>query len=351
MLIRNLAVVIFCCLLSGVCFAQDQKQSSNWPQWRGPAATGFAENATPPTTWSESENVAWKIEIEGEGSSTPIIWGDKIFILSAIVTDRKPETAPELDGTAKTKPPENIVQFVVWCVNRSTGETIWKKVVTEAAPHEGRHKSTTYAASSPVTDGQHVYALFGSYGAFCLTMTGEVVWSKDLGDMRTRRGWGEAVSPTLHKDKLVVMWDQEDDSKIYVLNTKDGSIAWQKDRDEPTTWATPLIYSRDGKSQVITCGTNKIRSYNIDSGELEWQSGGLTLNAIPCPLVHNDHVICMSGYRGNKAVSIDLGAVTDGRPGETGLANQQQHSLCAQPAINWKSTVFHQRPERDPDLC
>ena len=124
--------------------------------------------------------------------------------------------------------------------------------------------------------------------------------------MRTRRGWGEAVSPELHGNRLVIMWDQEDDSKIFVLNSDDGEIVWEQPRNEPTTWATPLIVEHSGRKQLITNGTNAVRSYDLETGDLIWETVGTTLNAIPCPIQVDQQVICMAGYRGNRAFSIDL---------------------------------------------
>ena len=252
-----LIVAIFGILSPDFVWGQDfeNAKQTNWHQWRGPNADGTATVGNPPTKWGADTNIKWKIEIPGEGSSTPIVWNDQVFVLSAIETDRKPENVPELHPEARTQPPQNIVEFVVWSIDRRTGDVKWKQKVAEAAPHEGRHPSTTYAAASPMTDGKHLYVSFGSYGVFCLTLDGEVVWEKDLGDMRTRRGWGEAVSPVIHGDKLVVNWDQEDQSQIFVLNASDGEEVWSKRRNEPTTWATPLIVNAFGHDQLITNGT------------------------------------------------------------------------------------------------
>ncbi len=287
--------------------AQNQQVMNNWHQWRGPLATGEAPGGNPPTEWSETKNVRWKVSIDGEGSSTPIIWEDRVFVISAVETDRKPESSPAVDASSRTIPPENILEFVVHCLDRRTGESKWRKVVNQAAPHEGRHKSTTYAAASPTTDGKHVFASFGSYGIYCLTMDGDIVWGKDVGDMRTRRGWGEGVSPTLSENEVVLMWDQEDQSKVFVLDKSNGEILWQKDRDEPTTWATPIVTGEGNDRQIITAGTNHVRSYELTTGQVLWESDGLTVNAIPCPVQYENNVILMSGYRGNVAMSIDLG--------------------------------------------
>ena len=295
-------------LLVGSVTGQDfeQEKQNNWHQWRGPAAAGISETAEPPLSWSEQSNVKWKVSIPGEGSSTPIIRNDSVIILSAIETDRVANQAVKVHAESRTQPSGKIFEFVVWCIQRETGEVRWKKVVAEAAPHEGRHESTTYAAASPTTDGKYIYASFGSYGVFCLDFEGELIWQRDLGDMRTRRGWGEAVSPVLHNDSLVVNWDQEDQSSIFVLNAITGETIWKKDRDEPTTWATPLVVEFKDSTQLITNGTNKVRSYDLANGELIWESPGTTLNAIPSPVRDDDQVICAAGYQGNMALAISL---------------------------------------------
>ena len=284
---------------------QTTKQS-NWHQWRGPDATGVSATGNPPIRWNDQSNIRWKFPIVGEGSSTPIVWKDQVFILSAVETNRRGARSAPLHPDAKTTPSNRVFEFVVWSLDRRNGDVLWKRVVAESVPFEGRHPSTTYAASSPTTDGKRLYVSFGSYGIFCLSLRGDLIWKKDLGQMRTRRGWGEAVSPVYHDGKLAVMWDQEDQSEIFVLDTNNGNTLWKNQRDEPTTWATPLIVSIDGKTQLITNGTNAVRSYDFETGDIIWETTGTTLNAIPCPVRYQDHVICMGGYQGNDAFSIDL---------------------------------------------
>lgn len=321
--LRRRAFLLLPCiaLLAAPLFAQqlETEKYQYWHQWRGPDANGVATQGNPPISWSDQTNIRWKFPIVGEGSSTPIIWGNKVFILSAIETNRVPARRIDPDPEAKTQIPGHIFQFVVWCLDRNTGDVLWKKVVLEAAPHEGRHPTSTYAAASPMTDGKHLYVSFGSYGIYCMTFKGDVVWKKDLGDMRTRLGWGEAVSPVVHNGKLVVNWDQEDQSEIFVLNAKNGDLIWKKNRNEPTTWATPLITKVDDTVQLITNGTNSVRSYDLETGQTIWESPGTTLNAIPCPIRSGDQVICMGGFRGNAAFAIDLrskGVVGDGETGQ-----------------------------------
>lgn len=301
--------LVTCIVARGEDFAT--KSLDNWHQWRGPAGDGLAPRANPPLAWDAETNVKWKVHLPGEGSGTPIVWGDKLFILAAINTDRKVDDPPQPHPAAKTTPPDTIYQFVVLCFNRENGEELWRRVAVEEVPHEGRHETNTYAAASPVTDGEHLFASFGSRGVYCYDLDGELKWKRDLGDMRTRNGWGEATSPLAHAGRLFINWDQEENSFIACLDAASGDVLWKKDRDEPTSWATPLATSFNGREQVIVSGTNRIRAYDPASGDVLWQCGELTVNAIPSPLRYKDSVICMSGYRGNAAHAIPLDATGD----------------------------------------
>ena len=284
----------------------DKEKVNHWHQWRGPNFDGVAPKADPPTQWDAETNIKWKVKMVGEGISTPIVWKNRIYLVSAVDTKKAPDESVKRDPRTMTVPPNAIFEFAVWCFDLESGKQIWKKVAKRAAPHEGRHKSSTYAAASPMTDGKHLLVSFGSYGIFCYNLDGKLLWERQLGKMRTRRGWGEAVSPVIHGDKAIVMWDQEDQSKIFVLNLADGKTIWEKQRDEPTTWATPLVVNHDGKDQLITNGTTQLRSYDLENGKVIWQTSGTTLNAIPCPILFEKNVICMAGYRGNRAVSVSL---------------------------------------------
>lgn len=306
--------IILLALASATCTFHDSQASDpdrQWHHWRGPLKRGEALFANPPTTWNEQSNVRWKIRIPGDGSSTPIISGDRVFITTAIRTDRKAEVAPKKDERSKTKPPPFYYQFVVLCVDRSSGSLLWQTTVRESVPVEGIHGTNSYASGSPVTDGSRLYVSFGSHGIYCLTFEGKIVWERDLGDMRTRYGWGEASTPAVHKDNVIIIWDHEDQSFAAVLDAKSGATRWKSDRDEPTSWATPIVVRHDGRDQLIVNGTNRVRSYDLSTGEVIWQCGGQTVNAIPTPIEWNGTVVCMSGYRGYAAYSIPLSATGD----------------------------------------
>lgn len=286
---------------------------ANWHQWRGPAGNGQAPNsAAPPVSWDAEKNVKWIAEIPGKGSATPVVWGNQIFVLSAEETDRKAETPPTKRADSKTEPPGVYCRFLVSSLDRSSGQVLWQKVATEQVPHEGHHPTHTYAAGSPTTDGERLYASFGSRGLFAYTLQGELVWQKDLGDMNTRFGWGEAVTPALAGDVLIVNWDQEEGSFIVALDAKTGEERWRKARDgEATSWNTPLITSAGEKTLAVVNGSGKARAYDVATGDIVWESGGQTINAIPSPIRYDDFVVCMSGYKGAASYAIPLYATGD----------------------------------------
>ena len=287
--------------------------NSNWHQWRGPNANGSAaESAKLPVSWDRDTNVQWSIDIPGEGSATPAVWGEQVFVLSAEKTDRPTETPTVPHESAKTAPPNVYYRFVVTSVDRQKGTIRWQKVATEQVPHEGKHNTHTYAAGSPTTDGERLYASFGSRGIYCYTLDGELLWQKDLGDMRTRFAWGEAVTPALAGDALIVNWDQEEGSFVVALDKKTGDELWRKDRpDEKTSWNTPLITEFNGRTLAILNGSGKARAYDVANGDVIWECGGQTTNAIPSAVRFGDDVICMSGYRGAASFSIPLNSTGD----------------------------------------
>lgn len=291
------------------------EQLRHWHQWRGPLMNGFAPHADPPLSWDDKTNVKWKTPLPGPGASTPIIWGDRVFVLAARDTQRQadPKDIPKPDARnqPKTKPPTTYHLFLVLCLERATGKVLWQRTAAEAVPHEGHHETHSYAAGSPTTDGQFLYVSFGSRGLFCYDLDGNLKWQRDLGRQHTRYGWGEAVSPAIHGDTVIVNWDNEFDSFVIALDAKTGATKWKQARDEPTSWATPLIVTHQGRTQVIVNATNRVRSYDLTTGEVLWQCGGMTTNAIPSPVVVGDHLVCMSGYRGSMAWAVPLDATGD----------------------------------------
>ena len=296
----------------------ETERLANWHQWRGPNADGVAPHGDPPTHWDDrtSKNIRWKVELPGLGSSTPIVWQDHVFVLATREIDR-PVDADEFaqilehNEGQRTTPPEKYLQYLVIDIERATGKTRWQRVACEAIPHEGRHKTNTFASGSPITDGRFLYASFGSRGLYCYDFAGDLKWQRDLGDMRTRRGWGEGASPALYQQTLLVNWDHELDSHLYALDATTGETRWQVARDEPTSWSTPLVTTAAGKTQVIVSATNRVRSYDLETSSLLWESGGQQTNVIACPVRFENDVFCMSSYGGATVDAIPLDSSGD----------------------------------------
>jgi outer membrane protein assembly factor BamB len=277
-----------------------------WPQWRGPHATGVSKTADPPLEWSESKHIKWKVEIPGRGSSSPIVWGDRLFVLSAVPAGVSGQTEHQPRGGIK---PLDMHRFIVLAIDRKTGKTIWQRTAREQRPHEASHQDNgTYASSSAITDGERVYAWFESQGMFVYDMDGKLLWQKDLGDKSMRNQFGEGSTPALHGDRLIVVWDQilPGQSFIVALNKLTGEELWRAPRDEIDTWATPLVVDVNGRAQVIAPGMNKVRAYDLETGKVVWESPGTTMNPIPSPVSDGAMVFVTSGFRGNNLKAIRL---------------------------------------------
>ncbi len=287
------------------------KAEKYWPQWRGPFMTGVSPEGNPAVEWSETKNVKWKIAIPGKGHATPIIWEDQIILLTAVESDKEGSAPANNQGQQRgrgmpVKRTTKIHKFVVLAVDRKDGKILWQKTVQEEMPQEGRHEFGSWASHSPVTDGHHIYAYFGSRGLYCLDMQGNLKWERDFGQMSKRMNFGEGSSPALYGEKVIINWDHEGQSFIIALDKKTGEDVWKVDRDETTSWATPYVVEVSGKPQVITSATKLIRSYDVDTGELIWECGGMTQNAIPTPFAADGLLYVMSGFRGNALLAIRL---------------------------------------------
>jgi len=289
-------------LLAVSAGAQSAQQA--WPQWRGPLATGVSPTARPPMEWSESKNVRWKVELPGRGSSTPVIWGDHVFVLTAAPVGVELAASHDSRGTRGQIVPH---RMMVLAFDRKTGKTVWERVAREQAPHEGYHQQFgTWASSSAVTDGEVVIASFESRGIYAYDMNGKPLWEVDLGDKQMRNQFGEGATPALFKDRLVVVWDHQGESFIAALDKRTGKEIWRKAREEVDSWGTPLVVETGGKPQAVTGAMNRIRSYDLATGDLVWESAGLTANPIPSPVYSDGLVILMSGYRGNSLKAVRL---------------------------------------------
>jgi len=306
MIKRVLSIAAVAGLMTVGLTAANPDAEKFWAQWRGPFATGVSTHANPPLEWSETKNVKWKVEIPGRGSSSPIVWGDRLFLLSAVPATVGTPESHQARGMVRPRIPH---RFMVYAFDRQTGKILWERVAREATPHEGSHPDNgTWASSSAVTDGEHVIAFFESEGLYAYDLDGKLIWQKDLGKKTMRNEFGEGTTPALHGNRLVVMWDHfvPGASFIVVLDKRTGEEIWRAKRDEIDTWATPLVVEHDGRAQIITAGMNRLRSYDLETGNIIWESPGVTMNPIPSPVSADGMVFVTSGFRGNNLKAIRL---------------------------------------------
>ena len=284
-----------------------------WAQWRGPLGTGEAPLAKPPVRWSESENLRWKAPLPGRGHASPIVWGELVFLTTALpVGERLELPSHDPPGAHDNAPVTHRQQFLVLAIDRSDGEVRWQRLVHEAIPHHGAHASASLASASPVADGERVFAYFGSHGLYALNHQGDVLWSKDLGLMESKHGHGEGASPALYEDTLIVNWDHQGPSFLVAFDAASGEERWRVERDEPTSWSTPIIVEHGGRAQVVVSGTERLRSHDLATGELLWECGGLSHNIVASPVAADGMVFAGSSYERQALLAIRLeGAAGD----------------------------------------
>ena len=295
-------------LLAAASFAgADDKAMQYWPEWRGPLGTGAAPKGNPPVKWSQTKNIRWKTPLPGAGHSTPIVWGDRVFITTAIPYGKPmPVKEPEIEGAHDYRSARRAMEFAVIAINRTDGKILWRTTVLKALPHEGDHYTGSMASNSPVTDGKHVYAFFGSRGLHCLDFKGEKKWSVDLGRMRIKHGHGEGASPTIYGNKIIVNWDHAEQSFIAAFDKLTGKQLWKTNRQEVTSWSTPIVVKVDGKPQIIVNGTQRVRGYDLENGKVIWKCAGLSANIVASPVSSGGVVYVGSSYvkRGMMAIKL-----------------------------------------------
>ena len=264
---------------------------ADWPHWRGDGGNGVSLTAKPPVTFGPERNLCWKAEIPGRGSSSPVVVGDRVFVTTAVPVEGE---AGEFD-------------FRLLCLDRETGREVWSRSCVKAVPHEGTHETNGFASASPCTDGERVYAHFGSRGLHCFTVAGEHLWSRDFGDMTVRNGFGEGSSPTLAGEMIIVPWDHEGPSMLFAVDTRTGKTVWETPRDEPTCWATPLVVTdAGGTTQVVMNGEHAARGYDLATGRELWRCGGQTQRPCASAVAADGKAFIGSGFRGSFFGAFDL---------------------------------------------
>jgi outer membrane protein assembly factor BamB len=296
----------------------------DWPHWRGPAGDGMARGDAP-LRWSTAEGIAWKASVPGRGASSPVIWGNQIFLTTAVPTT---DSVPGSNAI-----PEH--RFLVLAYDRRNGKRLWERVATVATPHEPHHRQYgSFASNSPVTDGTHLIAFFGSRGLYAYTLQGDLVWQKDFGPLNMYNDFGEGAWTALDGNTLFVVVDHEGASFLVALDKSTGRELWRTPREGNTNWSGPFVTTQGGRKQVIVSASREVVGYDAATGARIWSARGLGQNTIPAPVASDDMVFVMSGFRNPNLMAIRLGREGD-LTGTDAIVwqNQRGNSYSASPVL------------------
>ena len=286
--------------LIALVFLYTNLWAAQWPQFRGPGATGVAANASLPDTWSRSNNVLWRTEIPGVGWSSPILWKNTIFLTSVLRAQGGEAAKPGLYFGGERPAPSDEHRWIVMAVDFTSGRLLWQQEVHRGVPVQSRHLKNSYASETPTTDGERVYALFGNVGLFAYTMDGTLAWRRVAPARTTRYGWGTAASPVLHDGRLYVLDDNEEQSSLQAIDARTGKEVWRIERPNETNWATPFVWRHALRTEVVVAATGSIQSYDLD-GRVLWTLRGMSSIAIPTPFESGGLLYVASGYVGDQA--------------------------------------------------
>lgn len=314
---RNLgrAAVLFCFLTS----VNNSASAQNWPQWRGPDGSGISTETGIPTEWTESKNVRWKAPIPGRGHSSPIVWGNRVFLTTSIEGPIVPgaQAVRHVRRGQEYLHPDSVgadhsYTMKLVCLDFETGKQLWEKTVYEGTVYDNRHKKNTYASATPATDGRFVYLSFEAEGLYCYDFDGKRIWKTSLGRI-AKGGMGPGTSPVLFQNLLILQCDQEygEGSFIAAVDKKTGKEVWRVARDQRRSWATPLLVKFANRTELVTSGPNKIISYDPLTGKELWSAPGVVSNPIPSPVAGNGLVIVTAGSEAKRVIAIKLGGSGD----------------------------------------
>jgi len=290
-----------------------------WPQWRGPSGQGVSEEKNLPISWNTVTNIKWKAAIPGRGHSSPIVLGNRIFLTTAIEGEAVPGAAAvkHMDGDKEFLHPDSIGadhkhQFQVIALDRKTGKIVWSQTAFDGTPYDNRHRKSSYAASTPATDGTNVYAFFGTEGLYAYSMDGKLKWKADLGKLGTV-GMGTGTSPIIYRDLVIVQCDEENGASSFIVavNKNTGKEAWRTPRKVQVSWSTPLLIQTAKRAELITSGTEFVIAYDPATGQELWRHNGVKSNAIPSPVANNGVVFISAGFPAKIAMAITLGGTGD----------------------------------------
>jgi outer membrane protein assembly factor BamB len=294
-------------------------KSTNWAQWRGPEGQGISPETGLPTVWSATQNVKWKTPIPGRGHSSPIVWGERIFLTTSlegeVIADAKPvkhtlegETFVHPDSVGATR--KHTLQ--VLCLERRTGKQLWQKTAYEGRVYDDRHRKATYADGTPITDGRYVYAWFGTEGLYCYDFNGKLIWQKSLGKIATQ-GMGNGTSPVLYEDRLILQCDEDngEQSFIIALDKRNGKELWRMPRKVEVSWTTPVLARTATRTELVASGNQWVIAYDPATGQELWRCQGTQSWTVPTPLVGQGVVVVSAAHPVKRALAIKLGGSGD----------------------------------------
>jgi outer membrane protein assembly factor BamB len=301
---RGPSVAALCILLAAAAAAQKAASDANWPSFRGPGAAGVAEGFSLPAQWDvpSSRNILWKTEIPGLGNSSPVIWGDRLYVTTAVSGVSKPEWRPGLYGDIDSVKDETPHRWIVYCLDKRTGKIVWEKTVHAGVPKVKRHPKSTHASSTMATDGQHLLAFFGSEGLHCFDMTGKLLWSRNFGVLDSAyyeapdAQWEFGSSPVIHGDMVLIQCDVLKGSFLAALSIRDGRDIWRTPREDVPTWSTPAVYAGGARPQVVVNGYKHVGGYDLATGKPLWRMTGGGDIPVPTPVVAGDLAIITSAH-------------------------------------------------------
>ncbi len=277
--------------------ADQTRPDACWPRFRGRDGAGVQDGKPLPVTWSRAENVMWKSPIPGKGWSSPVVWGNRVFLTTAIPEGKveAPWVPEKMEDNGKGYPTTSAQRWTVLCLDLRTGKKLWEREAARAVPNWLTHPKGSHASETPVTDGRRVYALFGGVGLFCYSMDGKPLWSRRWGPSKMLFNWGTAIGPEIADDRVFVVNDNEEKSWLLCLDASTGNELWQVERDEKSNWCNPLVWRHAGRTEIVTAGSRVVRSYDLD-GKLLWELKGMSYVTIPSPFVYHDRLYIASGH-------------------------------------------------------
>lgn len=295
----------------------------NWTRFRGPAADGVtADDDRLPVSWDKSRNIKWFAEVPGWGWSSPIVWGNQVFVTTVVSDDEAANEAPKKGlylGGGVRDPAKGVHHWRVLCFDLRNGKQIWNHEAHTGRPRVPRHPKSTYAAETPTTDGERLYVLFGDVGLYCYDLDGRQLWSHTIEPQKTMADYGAAASLVVHNGQVIMVYDNQEDSYIASFDAETGTPNWRTSRSEKSTWASPFIWQNDQRTEIVVCGKAKNRSYDLE-GNLLWEFDGKMSNlVIPSPFAAHGLLYITSGYVGDAHRPVY--AVRPGASGDISLAD------------------------------